>query len=337
MPVPSGIKRSNLQLLTAAQKDKAIEVPISGRVVAKNTTTLFAEVQGKIEPSGFRFKQGVTFRKGQPLIVIDAIEFTFNLESQRSSFLNILTAMMPDMKEDYAANYKPWLAYVESYRTGEPLQALPDTRSNGEKYFVTSRGVYTSYFAIKALEERLEKYTIEAPYNGIVTQSGVDQGGLVSPGQPLGEIISTDEYELEAGVGLEVANALRPGDKLTFKSNQQPGEWIGTVVRIGGTVDSKTQNVSVFFSMSGKDLRPGTYLEGVYNTSDFEDVFVIHNSLLGRDQTVLILDQNLIVRKVVEPIEYVQDSVLIRGLQNEDQLILNQFSEPVEGQTVTLQ
>jgi len=102
-------------------------------------------------------------------------------------------------------------------------------------------------------------------------------------------------------------------------------------------VDSKTQNVPVFFSMLGKGLKPGMYLEGALSTKDFKDVFVIHHSALGRDQSVLVLNQDLIVRKAVEPVEFVQDSVLVRGLANQDQLILNQFSEPVEGQKVALQ
>ena len=108
------------------------------------------------------------------------------------------------------------------------------------------------------------------------------------------------------------------------------------MTRIGGTVDPKTQNVPVYFAMSGAGLKPGMYLEGALNTQDFQDVFVIHSSALGRDESVLVLDEDLIVRKPVQPVEYVQDSVLVRGLQNQDQLILNQFSEPVEGQKVAL-
>ena len=332
----SGIKKSKLQLVSVASKDKSIEVLVSGRVIAKSKTALVAEVQGRLKPTQVRFKEGISFKKGEPLISIDAKEFALNLESQRSSFLNILTRMMPDLKEDYSANYKTWLSYVEKYKIGEPLQELPQTQGESERYFVTSQGVYSSYFTIKALEERLKKYTIVAPYTGIITRSMVDVGGLVSPGQPLGEIISTEGYELEAGVALDVANRLNPGDQLTFSSNQQAGEWLGIVTRIGGTVDSKTQNVPVYFSMTGVGLKPGMYLEGTLNTKDFQDVFVIHASALGRDESVLVLDKDLIIRKPVEPVEYVQDSVLVRGLENRDQLILNQFSEPVEGQKVAL-
>ena len=333
----AGLKKSKLQLLPMVQKDKAIEVLVSGRVVARNATMLNAEVQGKIKATNLRFKEGMRFSKGQTLIQIDATEFALNLESQKSSFLNTLTAMMPDLEADYAANYSAWLSYIKSYSAGNPLATLPETKSDSEQYFVTSRGVYTAYYAIKALEERLGKYTILAPYDGIVTNSRVDMGGLVSPGQPLGEIICTEGYELEAGVAVDVANSLKVGDTLEFNSNQQAGTWTGRVVRIGGVVDPQTQNVPVFFSMADSGLKPGMYLEGALSTRDFEDVFVIHNSVLGRDQSVLILDKDLIVRKAVEPLEYVQDSVLVRGLQNQDQLILNQFSEPVEGQKVTLQ
>jgi multidrug efflux pump subunit AcrA (membrane-fusion protein) len=330
------VRHSSLNLLSVAQRAKTVNVPISGRVVPEHQTQVFAEVQGRILPSSRRFKAGEAFRRGEVLLRINAQEFALNLEAQRSAFLNVLTGMMPDLKADYPDNYPQWLAYVQGYDHGASLSPLPETKSDGEKYFVTANRVYDTFYAIKAQEERLRKYTVRAPYAGLVTDTRADIGGLVSPGQLLGTIISSERYELEAGVSLEAANNLSVGDQLAFRSNEVDGQWTGEVVRINNIVDPQTQNVPVFFRMTGPQLRSGMYLEGEFATRNYEDVFVIPEEAIARDESVLILEENVIVRKPITPVAYLRDSIIVRGLAEEDQLITNQFGTPVEGKKVSM-
>jgi len=332
----SAMRLSDLALLPVSLQSKTIAVPVSGRVVPRHQTVLFAEVQGRILPSARLFKSGTSFRQGEVLLRINAREFALNLESQKSNFLNILTGMMPDLKADYPDNYRAWLAYVQEYNSGEPLPPLPQTTSEGEKYFITSNQVYSTYYSIKAQEERLGKYVIRAPYSGLVTGTQVDIGGMVSPGQPLGTIISSEQYELEAGVSLEAASRLSVGDQILFHSNEVAGNWTGKLVRINEVVDPSTQNVPVFFQIDGPQLRSGMYLEGAFAMSRYDSVFVIPQGVLARDESVLILENNVIVQRAVTPLAYLRDSVVVRGLDQNDQLILNQFSIPVEGKKVGL-
>ncbi len=328
------ILRKNLQIIPVQIENRTIRVPITGRVIPKNRTDIFAEVQGRILSGSKTFKEGVTFRRGETLLQIDFKEFSLNLESQKSAFFNTLTGMMPDLKADYPDNYQNWLQYIQNYQTGETLKPLPTTQSEGEKYFVTSNQVYSAYYAIKAQEERLRKYTISAPYNCMLTEARVDVGGLVSPGQSLGTIINIDQYELQAGVPLAVAALLKVGDQVSFQSNEIEGNWTGTVTRVNNLIDAKTQNVPVYFLVNGPSVKSGLYLEGSFGTKSYEHIFCVHNSTLTRDNQVRILQKEVIVNKPVQPVAYLRDSVLVKGLENGDQLILNQFDMPVVGKKV---
>ncbi|MEM7108805.1 MAG: HlyD family efflux transporter periplasmic adaptor subunit [Bacteroidota bacterium] len=328
--------KDDLKLLRVNAIDRAVERPISGRVVPKNTTQLFSEVQGKVVGTEFRLKEGVTFKQGETLVRLDAQEFKLELEAKRSAFLNILTGIMPDLKADYPQNYPSWLGYVEQYKSGESLKELPKTLTNGEKYFVTSNQVYSTFFSIKSLEERLAKFNIIAPYGGSVTSSQVDKGSLVSPGQALATIINNKHFELETATGIEVVSKLQIGDKIAFGSNELEGEWVGTVVRINDVIDPKTQNVPVYFEMEGPNLRAGMYLEGYFTSTAYESVFSIPANMLTRDEKVLLLEDNTIRAKAVELVEFTQDSILVRGLSDGDQLIINRFNVPVEGMKLSL-
>ncbi|MEL7001387.1 MAG: efflux RND transporter periplasmic adaptor subunit [Bacteroidota bacterium] len=325
------LKKADLQLIRVTASDKAIGRPISGRVVPKNTTRLFSEVQGKVLPNGFKLKEGISFQAGQTLVQLDAREFELQLEAKRSTFFNILTGMMPDLKADYPDNYPNWLQYIQNYKSGSSLARLPNTLSDGEKYFVTTNQVYSAYYDIKALEERLTKFRIVAPYSGLVTEAQADKGSLVSPGQLLGTIINNRSFELEAAAGLDVVFKLKVGDRIVFNSNELEGEWVGTVLRINDLIDPKTQNIPIYFDIQGPNLKAGMYLEGSFTRDFFTNVFSIPSALLTRDEKVLLLEDNTIKGKAVELVEFMQDSILVRGLNNNDLLIANQFNVPVEG------
>ena len=330
------IRKNDLTLMPVKNRTKAVKLPVSGRVVPQNETQLYTEVQGKVLPGGFRFREGISFRRGDCLLTLDSKEFSLQLESQKSAFLNNLTGMMPDLKADYPANYENWLNYIKSYEIGQPLKPLPETKSDAEKYLVTANQVYNTYYAIKAQEERLKKYRIIAPYNGMITKTHVDIGGLVSPGQLLGTVINNENYELEAGVSLEIASQLRIGDQIEFTSNELTDQWVGKVTRINNIVDPNTQNIPVFFRIAGKGIKSGMYLEGEFSSKTYEDVFVIPSEVLSRNEKVLLLKNNTILGKPIEPVEYLQDSIIIKGLADGDQLITNEFQIPVKGKRVTL-
>ncbi|MEM1320306.1 MAG: HlyD family efflux transporter periplasmic adaptor subunit [Bacteroidota bacterium] len=327
-------KKSDLSILYIAQGDQKQRRMISGRVVPKHRTQIFAEVQGGIMPGGLSFKEGISFDKDDVLLEIDKREFTLGLEAQRSAFLNSLTGIMPDMKSDYPENYEVWLAYIQEYQFGASLPPLPKTLSDNEKYFVTSYQIYNQYYSIKAQEERLKKYTIRAPYAGTITQSSIDIGSLVTPGQQLGTIISRYSFELEAGVDIETAQRLKYGDKVTFVSNDIEGKWTGQVVRKNKIIDPTTQNVPIYFRLSGKGIQPGMYLEGQYKLKTYKDVTALPTSAIKRDGSVLLLEGDVIRSKKVETLEFLTDSVIVKGLKDGDAVIITHFEQPVEGKKV---
>ncbi|MBL3658786.1 efflux RND transporter periplasmic adaptor subunit [Fulvivirga sediminis] len=305
--------------------------PITGRVIPANSVQLAAEVQGRLQAGARSFKAGTSFKKGEVLLRIESREYSYNLEAQKSAFLNTLTAMMPDLKADYPDNYEAWLAYVSSYHSGQVLPPLPETQSDSEKFFITSRQVYNSYYSIKSQEERLKKYVIRAPFNGVLTSTLADIGGLVSPGQTLGTFISADDFEIEAAVGFKTASALQIGQEIPFSNTENDEVYKATVVRINAVVDNSTQNIPIFLKVKGSNIKSGSYLQGKLEADTYEKAFTIPTDILARDNTVLILQDSVIAKRKLEVLANFPDSLIVRGFSQGDQLILNKFENPVSG------
>lgn len=329
------IRKSDLNLRTVENNTVKSFVPITGRVIPKSTTQLVSEVQGRILNSGNKFKSGIQFSKGEVIIQIDNREFALNIEAQKSAFLNILIGAIPDLKADYPDNYQSWLEYVNSYKTGKPLPALPKTKSNPEKYFLTSKQVYNTYFSIKAQEERLKKFTLRAPFTGSLSSTTIDNGGLVSPGQSLGTFISDTNYEIESAVKLVHAKKLKIGQKIDFFSKGLDEKITAIVTRINNIVDPNTQNIPIYLSTKNKELKSGMYVEGQVVLRKFENAVNIPLDIINRDNTVHILDNDIIVKKTIEIINTNKNTVTVRGLKNNTRLILTTFERPVSGLKIT--
>ena len=331
----TSLRRGDFETIEVNNGNVGSYTLITGRVVPRTTTQLVSEVQGRVRISSKPFKEGTNFNQGQTIISVDNTEFALNLEAQKSSFLNILTRMMPDLKADYPDNYQNWLKYVSTYTIGAPLPELPATTSDSEKYFVTSQQVYNTYYSIKAQENRLGKYTLTAPFNGSLSETFVDNGGLVSPGQPLGTFISNGSYEIETGVSLQLASNLKVGQKVTFNSKELNKDFIGTVVRINDILDTKTQNVPVFFKVIGPELRSGLYLEGSLQLEHYESAFNIPPNIIARDNTVHVVQDGTIQKKEVTVVASSRDSVTITGLENGTELVVTTFNKPISGLKIT--
>lgn len=292
------------------------EIEITGRLIALNRIEVFAEVGGVLLPTKPDFKEGNYFKKGNPLIKIDDDEHQLDLLAQKSNFQNQITLMLPDLKSDYTESFPNWEAYLRELEVEEELEKLPEPLTDQEQYYVSARNIYNLFYSIKRLEERSTKYTIVAPFNGIVVESNINEGTLIRVGQKLGEFIDPYNYELEAAVNEFEIDFIKIGDEVDMYSEKIKGSWKGTVSRISSRIDPNTQTVKVFIRTSGKDLREGMYLSAKIKGETIKNAYVISRDLLLDDNQIYIIKDSTLVLQPVEPIYASGNSLIVKGLED---------------------
>ncbi len=303
------------------------QVEVTGRLVAADRIELFAEVNGILLPAGKPFKAGVSFRQGEVLLAIDSEEARLGILAQKSTLLNQIAQLMPDLKIDFPESYARWEAYLAGFDVNKPLKALPEPASSKEKFFITSRNIYNTFYTIQGQESRLQKYKVIAPFNGTLTEATITRGTLVRTGQKLGEYISTDSYELEGAVGIHEIKYLKPGDKVRMSSADITGEWTGTVKRISDKIDPSTQTFKVFIETRGADLKDGMYLSGTIEAGQIEGVREINRNLLVNKGFVYAVANGALTLVPVDVVKYTAKGVIVRGLPQGAEVL----SEPVSG------
>ncbi|MCK0131128.1 HlyD family efflux transporter periplasmic adaptor subunit [Flavobacteriaceae bacterium F08102] len=307
------------------------EIPIvittSGNLRAKNKIELYAEVQGLLKQSTIDFKAGSAYRKGQVLLSINSDEFYASLQAQKSDLYNLLTSIMPDIRLDFPNQFQKWESYLHRFDLAKPTPKLPTFSSDKEKYFISGRGINSSYYSVKNLEVKLNKYTIRAPFSGILTEALVTPGSLVRVGQKLGEFIDPRVYELEVAINASYADLLKVGNQVSLHNLERTKSYKGQVIRINGKVDQASQTIKVFISVADEDLKEGMYLEADLIAKSEPNAIEIPRKLLVDNKGLYIVKDSILELIDVTPVYYGTETAVITGIPDHT-LIL---SQPVLG------
>lgn len=321
---------------TVKNREIPIVISSSGNLTAKNKIELFSEVQGVLQPSRKEFKAGTNYSKGEILLSINSDEFYASLQSQKSNLYNLITSVMSDIRLDYPDDFEKWENYLHNFNLKNITPKLPEFSSDKEKYFISGRGITTSYYNVKNLEVKLRKHRIRAPFNGILTEALVTPGTLVRVGQKLGEFINPAVYEMEVAINAAYSNLLKIGNAVTLHNLERTKSYKGKIIRINGKVDQMSQTIKIFIQLANETLKEGMYLEADLIAKSEQDAIEISRKLLVENSSVYIVNDSILNLVKVNPVYFNSESVVIKGLPDNTMILKQSVPGAYDGMPVKI-
>ena len=295
----------------------------SGRVVSLNNITISSEVQGRLIGVN-AFKKGTEIKRGDVIFSVKNTDIKHLIDAKKSRFMSLVSSNLADIKLDYNTEYPKWEIFFNAINIENNLPDFPEMRSAKEKNYIISRSILAEYLSIKSDEEKLSKYTVFAPFDGIITKSYSDVGGNVNPGSPVIDFIRKGKMEIELSVNTSEINFINIGDKVNFIENGNT--YKGQVIRKGNFVNSSTQNISVFTSIDVDEnsLYNGMYVNATIITKGIDNVCKLPRRSIFKKNKVFIINKNNELKiKEVNIISYQGDDVVVDNLSN-NTLIVNE-------------
>jgi len=291
-----------------------IKVPANGNLIAKRRVELYTEVQGVFRKGNKLFKEGQRYNAGEVIIRIDASEYSASVQSAKSNLYNQLTSIMPDLRLDYPDLFPKWQSYLSNFDMQKSTPSLPEMPTEKEKFFISGRGIITSFYNVKNLEQRLSKYRIAAPFNGVLTEALVTEGTLIRGGQKLGAFINTDVYELEVSISKTYSDLLKVGEKVSLSNLEKTKSYLGKVARINGSVDVASQTIKAFIDVADSNLREGMYLEANLEAKAESDAIEIDRSLLLENDKLFIVRDSVLDLIDTRPVYFSDKKVVLKNV-----------------------
>ena len=312
-----------------------IIIPANGILQAKRRVELYAEVSGVFNSTGKLFRKGQEYNSGQTMINMDNREFYAQVQSARSNLNNQITAIMPDLRLDYPDSYGQWQSYLANWNNNATTPALPTAINDKEKYFITGRNIYTTYYNIKNLESRLGKYRITAPFKGVLTEAMVTEGTLIRSGQQLGEFIQTGSYELQVAISADFADLLKVGEEVELKNISSLKSYKGKVTRINGKVDQASQTITTVIEVNDDNLKEGMYLTANLDAQQIENSVELDRSLIQNETQLFSVKDGKLDLITVQPMHYSDKTVVVKGIEDGTVIISQSVPGAYQGMKVT--
>lgn len=294
-----------------------------GRVNSYENVALSAEVTGKIMTGSVPFKTGQTFSKGDLLVKIFSEDTEASLKARKSSFLQTLSSILPDLKIDFPERYETWRSFFAQIDINHQLPELPEISSDKERVFMASKGVLTEYYTIQQYDINLKKYTIYAPFNGYLKSVNKQVGAIATTGQELATIVNSDRLEVQVPVSVADAARINTGQTVTLIS-RKGNEYTGKVARVANFIDEATQSVNVYITYIPQSKAP--LLEGEFVNADFAFEnsivgFVIPREAVFNQTFVNMVKNEKVIATQVNILQTLNDAFIINGLTEGDTIV----------------
>ena len=318
---------------------RSAKIVAPGRVYSNSEVILSAEVTGKILPGRIQFKKGQSFKKGDLLVKIYDKEAGLSLKADKSSFLNTLAGLLPDLKIDFEENYKNWYKFFENINIDRDLPNLPEIKSTKEKVFLSSRNILSSYYNIKRAESNFDKHNIYAPFDGAITEVNVEVGGIAGLGTRLGKIINTRDLELEVPLEVTDAKWISIGDEVKIADENGSIYAKGKVARISGDLDVQTQSISVFISIKNSGEKPifkGQYLSVIFDGITVENSMEIPRNAVFNANNVFLVKKGVLKKETIDVVRLNEKTLFFNGLNENDTIITEPLINANENSRVSV-
>ncbi|MBT4678806.1 MAG: HlyD family efflux transporter periplasmic adaptor subunit [Flavobacterium sp.] len=311
-----------------------IIIPANGNLVAKRRVEIYSEVQGIFKPGSKLFKPGEKYQKNEAFISINDTEYYANVQLAKSNLYNSIAAVLADLRLDFPEVFLKWEAYLKSYDLNKPTPKLPKMVSEKENYFITGRSIVSNYYTVKNLEQRLSKYTISAPFEGILTEALVTEGTLIRSNQKLGEFIDPSIYEMEVSLSKTFASLLEVGETVELNNLERTRKYSGIVSRVNGSINSATQTIAVYIEIKNSSLKEGMYLEANLNAKKEKNAIEVNRGLLLDENKIFIVTDSVLDMINVRPVYFSNTKVVLKDIPDGTIILSSPFPGAYVGMMV---
>ncbi len=324
-------------------------VRAQGEVVPSRSTTLSAEVGGRILEVSPRVKSGMLVKEGEVLFRLDSRDYEAILANRRALLASARRSLIEIRKEAELA-VSEWRGLGHA-GDPDPLLAKEPQVKEAEAALAAAEA------AVEKARLDVERCEIRSPYEAIVDRRDADLGQIVAPGAPLAEIFALDSAEVvlpvrdEVLAWLELDAALAPPEEsitgpevvLTATFAGALRRWNARIVRVEGRVAARTRMVRLVAEVRNPfsytvPLRPGLFVRAEIRGKRISGAFLVDRAALIDDSSLYIVDPDgrLRSRKITVLKKNRGTVVVTRGLEDGDRVCLSRLDTVVEGMQVRI-
>jgi multidrug efflux pump subunit AcrA (membrane-fusion protein) len=319
--------------------DLTLQVEGDGVVESERMLNYVSEASGVVLFAKNDLKDGTYVREGEVVVRIDSRDVENDLYALRSDFLNAVASVLPELQLDDARIYRRWFDYFNTLDINTSVPDLPEITNAQEKIKISTKNIIGQYYAVRNQEILLSKHTIQAPFDGYISSSGVIENSFVSVGQQLFALSDPKNLVVTVPLLIEESKALdfsRAPRVAVYADEGSEEMKIGHVTRKETLVDRNSQTLNVYVTFSNGDLNPhflpGSYVHVSIDGKTLQNVAPVPRHLLDADNFVFTMEDGTLGRQELELVGYQSDLAIVRNsVPDETVIVTTILQKPLIG------
>src|SRR5690606_3377865 len=250
----------NVEVVEVAQEPFREEIRLTGVARANRDVEIAAEESGVVRE--VLVEKGSRVREGQPILRIDDRVLRAQVEQAR--------AQAELAEQTWQRRKRLW----EEDRVGSELAYL-------EARFAAEQAAAN----LEALQTRLERTTIHAPFAGILEDRRVEVGTMVSPGQIVARVVELGTVKVAAGVPERYAPDVKAGGEVAVRFDVLSGQsFSGSIDYVGATVNPQNRTFPIEVEMENPQglIKPEMVASVVVERRTLSEAVVVPQDALVR-------------------------------------------------------
>jgi len=255
------IPKTTYETLKATKGDIALKVFGIGEVGAKTLYNVSAGVNAKL--ISLATDEGQWVKQGEMIAAFDSVDLPIQVEEAKIGVQKArseLIALEKELKSlqaqkqlalvtynRYAKLKKQSFASQSEYDKAQADLKVIEAQIEATKAHINSSKteVLRASKSVKALEEKLSRYTVYAPVDGYVIAKKADLGQTLLAAQTLFEIVRSDDVWVKGYIDERISGDVKVGAKATIKLRSSKKQYDAYVKRIAPQSDAITQEREV--------------------------------------------------------------------------------------------
>ena len=248
----------------AELRELAPMAEFSGNVISANNARLSTEVEGRLK---WIAEVGDRVQKGNILVKLDDVFLQQEYQEE--------LAIIESEKAKFTLNDKQVKRFQKLIQQNNVSEAMLDTAISERD--ISRNAILAAQARASQINERIQRSSIRAPFDGVVTEVLLEVGEWVKDGTNAVRLIDTEELEIVVRVPQKIYPLISHGQRLTIKNFT--GSFyasVDTIVPVGTTT-------ARLFELRLKPeikLLPGTLVRIYIPTSPARKVVSIHRDAL---------------------------------------------------------
>jgi RND family efflux transporter MFP subunit len=336
----------------AVISEEAVDAkPGSVVVMEEYTMQMKSAIAGRVLNKDYHLETGNAIKEGDILVRLDTSDIeieieqveneynavkariavgsanSFALETAQSDFTNIERLFKLGQVSD--SDYQKSRRAVETIKQQLALEKVRDEED-----------MKTDENTLKSKRHMMEKMTIKAPFEGVISYVYAHPGDLIDQGSPIVSLITTSRL-VRAKISEEDFANIRPGQKATvIFLPYGDWNWNGTVKKILPTADPETQRHLVDLDITDippEKLIPGITGEVTIEVGRHHAKAVIPRRALINENVYVVKNGRVELRPVKKGYVWLTGAEILQGLEPGELVITEDLDSFRDGDSVRVQ